>query len=90
MGEEVTSLDAANGIRNKFPILLSLLFADPGLQVLDLRQALADKGDDGDVWDAAHPGVADELGVKRKQPFRLFRVAAGGGLPLDQAAGAIE
>ena len=69
---------------------LALLVGDGGAQVLDLDQALADEDDLGDFGDAGHPGIADQLRIERKQTLRLFRVAGRSGLPLDQAAGAVQ
>src|SRR6185437_9709819 len=55
-----------------------------------LDQPLADKDHLGDFRDTGNPRIADELRIKLQQPIRLFRVAGGGGLPLEHAGGAVE
>ena len=69
---------------------LALLVGDRGAQVLDLDQSLAHEDDLGDFGDAGHPGIADQLRIEGKQSLRLFRVSAGRGLPLQQAALSVE
>jgi hypothetical protein len=49
-----------------------LLVGDSGSKVLNLGQALADEYDLRDFGNTSHPGVADELRIERKQPFRLL------------------
>jgi hypothetical protein len=44
----------------------------------------------GDVCDPGDPGIANKLRIQGQQPCWFFGVAAGGGLPLQQAAGAVE
>ena len=75
---------------NQTAEFLALLFGDCSLQVLDLGQLFADEHNEGHIRDAADPGIADELWIKRQKAFRLFRIPAGSSLPVDQAVLAIE
>src|SRR5207245_4286606 len=70
--------------------LPALLFSDRGAEVLDLGHALAHENHHGHLGDATDPGVTDELRVESQQSFGFLWVAAARGLPLKQAAGAIE
>src|SRR5437899_2028995 len=60
------------------------------MKILNLNQSLADEDDLCDFGDAGHPGVANQLRIQSQQSIRCLCVAAGSGLPLDQAAGAIQ
>jgi hypothetical protein len=59
------------------------LVGDGGAEVLNLNQPFADEYDLGDLGNARHPGITDQLWIERQQPIRFLRVAAGGGLPLE-------
>jgi len=87
--EELARFDLADGLLDQLAKLPMLLFTDRGVQVLNLRHTLADEHHQSHVCDAADPGVADQLRVQGKQPFRYRGVAAGGGFPLQQAASAV-
>jgi hypothetical protein len=69
--------------------LLSLLFGDCCSEILNLDQPLADKHYLSYVCDTCHPGIANELRVESQQPGWFLWIAAGGGLPFKQAAGAV-
>src|ERR1700722_13804947 len=70
--------------------LFPLLVADNSSEILNLDQPLADKYHLGYVGDTCEPGIADQLRVESQQPCRLLQVAAGGGLPFQQAASAVQ
>lgn len=70
--------------------LFALSVADDRSEVLNFDQPLADKHYLGDVSDAGDPGVADQLRIESQQSCWFFRVAATGGLPLQQAAIAVQ
>src|SRR5882724_10345210 len=72
------------------PELFALFVADDRPEILNLDQPLADKYHLGHVGDAGDPGVADQLRIESQQPGWFFRVAAGSGLPLQQAASAVQ
>src|SRR5437660_7588717 len=56
------------------------------MKILNLNQSLADEDDLCDLGDAGHPGVANQLRIQSQQSILFLCVAAGSGLPLDQAA----
>ena len=60
------------------------------MKILNLNQSLADEDDLCDFGDAGHPGVANQLRIQSQQSIGFLCVAAGSGLPLDQAAGAVQ
>src|ERR1035441_8852767 len=74
----------------KVPEFLTLFVGDGGAQVLHLDQALADEHDLRYLGNASHPGVANQLRIQRQQSLRFFRISDRTGLPLEQAACAIE
>jgi len=70
---------------------LPALFVGDGCpEVLNLDQPLADKHNLSYARNTGDPRIANQLMVQGKQSRWLFRIAAGGGLPLEQAAGAVE
>ena len=90
MRQKVCRLDSTDCAFHQAAKLLALLVGDGGSQVLNLDQPLADEYDLSDFGNASHPGVANELRIQRQQSLRLFRVSARTGLPLEQAARAVE
>ena len=86
MRQELCGLNSPDRVVNQPSEFLPLLFRDRGVQVLNLDQALANEYDLGDFGDARHPGIADQLGIQREQPVRLFRIPARRRLPLQKAA----
>src|SRR2546427_2621920 len=56
------------------------------MKILNLDQSLADEDHLCDFGDAGDPGVANQLRIQSQQSIRFLCVAAGSGLPLDQAA----
>src|SRR5438552_12925967 len=60
------------------------------MKILNLNQSLADEDHLCDFGDAGDPGVANQLRIQSQQSIRFLCVAAGSGLPLDQAAGAVQ
>src|SRR5207253_11231772 len=56
------------------------------MKILNLNQSLADEDDLCDFGNGGHPGVANQLRIQSQQSIRFLCVAAGSGLPLDQAA----
>src|SRR2546425_8038660 len=90
VGQKLGGLDPPDGVFNQLAEFLALLLSDRGTQVLDFDQPLADENHQRDVGDAGDPGVANQLRIQGQEPIRLLRVAAGSGLPLQQAAGAIQ
>ncbi|HWW13963.1 MAG TPA: hypothetical protein VN310_04810, partial [Candidatus Dormibacteraeota bacterium] len=90
MRQKVRRLDSTDCAFHQVAKLLSLLVGDSGLQVLNFDEPLANEYDLGDVGNACHPGVADELRIQRQQSFRFFRVSARRRFPLQQAALSVE
>src|SRR5579872_4716587 len=90
MRQELRRLDPGDRVHDQLPELLPLFVGDGSTEVLDFDQPFADEDHLGDFGDAGHPGIADQLGVEGQESIRFFRVAAGGGLPLDQALGIVD
>ena len=90
MGRKVGRFDSADRAFHQTAKLLALFVGDRGAQVLNLDQALTDEDDLGNIGNTRDPRVADQLRIQRQQTLRLFRVSARTGLPLQQAARAIE
>ena len=86
MRQELCGLDSSDRVLDQPSEFLSLVIGDRGVQILNLDQAFADKYDLGDVGNARHPRVTDQLGIQREQPVGFFRVSARRGFPLEQAA----
>src|ERR1700758_2269500 len=82
--DELARFDLRYGGLHEPAILPSLLLRDRRAQVLNLRLMLAHEDHHSHFRDSADPGVADELRIERQQPLGLFRIAAGGGLPIHQ------
>src|SRR5277367_5910476 len=87
---EVTHLDLRDGCRHQLAEFPTLLLRDRGPQVLDLGRVLAHKHDHCYIRDSTDPGIADELGIERKQPFGIVWIPTRCGLPVNHAAYAID
>jgi hypothetical protein len=70
--------------------LATLLIGNRSQQILNLWDALPHESHNRYIGDATDPGVADQLEVKRCQPFRLFRVPSTGGFPLEQSPRTVQ
>src|SRR6516162_3603239 len=70
---------------NQLAKLPALLFVDRGLQILNLRCVLSNKYDQGNLRNAGHPGITNELRVESQKTLRLFRISGGGRFPVDDA-----
>ena len=90
MGQEFGRFDPPDRVFDQTTELLALLVGDGGAEVLNLNQPLADEDDLGDLGNACHPGIANQLWVEGQQATRFLGVAAGGGLPLEQRTHAIQ
>src|SRR5205814_5854270 len=88
--QKLGGLDLSDGRVHQLAELLALLVADGGLQVLDFDQALAHEHHLGHIVDSGDPGTAKQLRVERQEALRLYRIAAGGALPLQQTGPAVE
>src|SRR5271163_3838729 len=83
VGIEVTCLDLMNGCFYKMAEFPTLLFRNRRFEVLDFWRMLSHEHNQRDVGDPANPGIADELGIERKQAFRVFGITTRGSLPID-------
>src|SRR5260370_22078460 len=90
MRTKVTCLDLADGCFCEPPEFLTLFFRDRRSQVLDLRRMLSHEDDQGYVRYSGDPGIANQLGIQRKQAFWVFRIATRTSLPIDQAMSTID
>src|ERR1700752_3698639 len=66
----------------KFP---PLFFIDGCLQILNFGRGLSNKYHQRDIRDSSHPGVADQLWIKRQEAIGLFRIARSRGFPIEDA-----
>src|SRR6202040_3649459 len=66
----------------KFP---APFFVDGCLQILNFGRGLANEHHEGDIRDSSHPGVADQLWIKRQEALGLFRIARPCGFPIEDA-----
>src|SRR6266852_7968631 len=87
---KLSRFDLANGCLHEAPELLPLFFRDRRSQILNFGSMLPDEDDQCYFRNPANPGIADELGVERKQSLGLHRIATGCCLPVDQAVLAIH
>src|SRR6478609_5603484 len=78
-------LDPGNRALDECPELLALFIADGSCQVLNFDQALAYEYDLNNFRDAGDPGIANQLGIERQQPFGLIRITGSRSLPFKQA-----
>src|SRR6516225_9454827 len=83
--EELPCLDLIDRSLNQLAKLPALLFVDRGLQVLNLRCVLSYKYNQGNLRNASHPGITNELWVKSQKTSGLFRVSRGRSFPVDDA-----
>src|SRR6266851_5771623 len=90
MRAELTRLDLADGCFCEPPEFLTLLFRNRRSQVLDLRRMLSHEDDQGYVRYSSDPGIANQLGIQRKQAFWVFRITTRRCLPIDQATSTIN
>jgi len=90
VGWELCCLNLADCGFNQLSEFLPLSFRNRSFQVLDFRLLFPNEGNDGDFRNATGPRVRGELRVKRKDVVRPFRIAAGSGLPVQNARGVIE
>ena len=90
MRQELACFDLANRGPNQLAEFPPLLVADRGLQVLNLRNSLPNKGHYRGIGNPADPGIADQLRIESQQSIGLLGITCRGGLPFEQAALAIE
>src|SRR5271157_5977290 len=81
---ELASFDLTDRRFHQLTEFLLLLLRDGGLQILNLRQVLADEDNQRNLADATHPGIANQLRVEREKPFGLLGIPAGRRFPVDQ------
>src|SRR5882672_3933311 len=85
MGQKRSGLDLSNRVFDESCELLPLFVGNCRAEVLNFDQPLANEDDLGYFVDPAHPGVANELGIKCGNTDWLFRITGRGGLPLNNA-----
>src|SRR5207245_9702634 len=79
--QELASFNMAGRRLDHTAELLSLLVRAGGLEVLNLREALSDKGDQGHLCDAADPRIAAQLRIESEQAIGLFRIPDSDSVP---------
>src|SRR5215469_16084909 len=83
--EELPCLDLIDRSLNQLAKLPALLFVDRGLQILNLRCVLSYKYHQGNLRNAGHPGITNELRVEGQKTIGLFWVSGCGRFPVDDA-----
>src|SRR5271169_1411728 len=87
---ELSGFDLTGRRFNHLAKLPTLIISDRSRQILNLRDAFPYKSDDGNIGDAANPGIAHQLEVQRCQSLGLVRITSTGGLPFQQARHAVQ
>lgn len=87
---ESRRFNLANRVFDEPAELLALLFTDGCPKVLDFHETLANEDHLGDFGNTSDPGIADHLRIESQHSSRLLRIAARGGLPLQQALFSIQ
>src|SRR6516162_7269529 len=83
--KELSRLDLIDRSLDQLAKLPALSFVDRGLQILNLRCVLSYKYNQGNLRNASHPGITNELWVKSQKTSGLFRVSRGRSFPVDDA-----
>ena len=83
--EKMAGFNLLNGCFHQLAKFPTLFFIDRCLQILNFGRAFANKHHQGDICDSSHPGVADELWIKRQEAIGLFRIARRGCFPIEDA-----
>src|SRR6516165_851507 len=78
VGEELSRLDLVDRGLDKLAKVPALTFVDRGLQILNFGCVLSYKYDQGNLRNAGHPGITNELRIEGQKTFRLFRISGGG------------
>jgi hypothetical protein len=65
MRQEETGLDPSDCVFHQSCKFLPLFLGNRGTQILDFNQPLAHEDNLGNFVDPGHPGIADELRIKR-------------------------
>jgi hypothetical protein len=65
--------------------LPALIFVDARLQILNFRCVLSYEDDQGNLRNAGHPGITNELRVESQKTLRLFRISGCRRFPVDDA-----
>jgi len=82
VGQELCRLDPTYGVCHQLAKFVALFVGDRGAQVLDFDQSFAHEYDLGDIGDAGHPGVANQLldrfcqddRIRIRQPRRSLQI----------------
>src|SRR5215469_18452128 len=85
VGEELPCLDLIDRGIDQLTELPALTFVDRGLEILHFRCVLSYKDDQGNLRNASHPGIANELQIESQKTLRLFRISGCGCFPIDDA-----
>src|SRR6516164_4747101 len=83
--EELSCLDLIDRSLYQLAKLPALIFGDGGFQVLNFRCAFSYKYNQGNLRNASHPGITNELWVECQKTLRLFRISGCGRFPVDNA-----
>src|SRR5215469_6458882 len=83
--EELSCLDLIDRSLYQLAKLPALILVDRGLQILNFGCALSNKDDEGNLRNAGHPGITNQLRVQSQKTSGLFWVSRGRCFPVDDA-----
>src|SRR5579862_3852371 len=83
--EEMASFNLLDGCFHQLAKFSTLFFVDGCLQILNFGRGLSNKHHQRDIRDSSHPGIADELWIKRQETIGLFRIARSSRFPIEDA-----
>jgi hypothetical protein len=73
--QKLSGLNSADRVLGQTSEFIALCVRDRGSQILNLNCTLANEHNLGNVADARHPRIANQLGIQSEQAVRFFRVA---------------
>src|ERR1700751_836435 len=85
MREKMAGFNLLDGGFYQLAKLPTLFFIDGCLQILNFRDAFSNKHHQRDIRYSGHPGVADQLWIKRQAAIGLFRIARSCRFPIEDA-----
>src|SRR5215469_16131762 len=83
--KKVSRLDLIDRSLYQLAKLPALVFINGCFQILNFGCVLSNKDDQGNLRNAGHPGITNELRIESQKTLRLFRISGGGRFPVDDA-----
>src|SRR5215472_7471166 len=83
--KKLSCLDLIDRSLYQLAKLPALVFIDGCLQILNFGRVFSNKDDEGNLRNAGHPGITNELWIKGQETSGLFWVSRGRSFPVDNA-----